>query len=65
MDTVAILVYLVYCAIGLFVFNKWWERQSEKDRENAEKGTVCIVMLVILAVWPIKLIYDYIKKKML
>ena len=62
MSTLEIISVSIYCLIGLGILTYWWNKHSEKEREEAEKGTVGIVMLCILAFWPLKLIYNGIKK---
>ena len=56
------VVLVIYLAIGLVFSLDYWDSHTEQEKEDAERGTVGIILLVITFLWPIKFVYSLIKK---
>lgn len=64
---VSVLIYLV---IGILLSIVWFKKEFEseykeleKSGEGVEKGMAELIMMFMAITWPIKLVYNLIKKK--
>lgn len=62
MDTIMWFVIVVYIAIGIVFALDYWDSHTEKEKEEAEKGMVGIILLFVTFLWPVKFIYQLIRK---
>lgn len=61
---------LIYLTIGILLSIVWFKKEYEpeykeleKSGEDVEKGMAELIMMFMAITWPIKLVYNLIKKK--
>lgn len=61
---------LIYLVIGILLAIIWFKKEFEpnykeleKSGEGVEKGMAELIMMFMAITWPIKLVYNLIKKK--
>ncbi len=61
---------LIYFTIGILLSIIWFKKEYEpeykeleKSEEGVEKGMAELIMMFMAITWPIKLVYNLIKKK--
>ena len=61
---------LIYLTIGILLSIIWFKKEYEpeykeleKSGEGVEKGMAELIMMFMAITWPIKLVYNLIKKK--
>lgn len=61
---------LIYLTIGILLSLVWFKKEYEpeykelkKSGEGVEKGMTELIMMFMVITWPIKLVYNLIKKK--
>ena len=64
----SLILSIIYCIIGLFCSYYWFKEDYEEEynnikdeTENPEKGMADIVLLIMVAFWPLVFIYKIIK----
>lgn len=71
MDNIGIIIIaILYFGIGWYLASYWWwyeglneeYKKAKESGEGVEKGMVSIYLLFLVWLWPIKIVYEFIKK---